>query len=205
VDYAHVMLPIGPFTETSGTFVNTEGRPQSFRGVVNPLAETRPGWKVLRVLGSMLGLAGFDYTASEQVRDEVLGPDLPARLDNRLREAALEDWRSERLPLERIGEVMMYHADAIVRRSPPLGATRDGQPPVASVAGVTLNSLGLRAGAAVRLRQGDGEAVVQLLLDERVPVGCVRVPAGHPLTAGLGPLFGPIEAAAVAVDERKVG
>jgi NADH-quinone oxidoreductase subunit G len=101
LDYAHVMLPIGPFTETSGTFVNTEGRPQSFRGVVNPLAETRPGWKVLRVLGSMLGLAGFDYTASEQVRDEVLGPDLLARLDNRLREAVLEDWRSERLPLER--------------------------------------------------------------------------------------------------------
>jgi NADH-quinone oxidoreductase subunit G len=80
LDYAHVMLPIGPFTETSGTFVNTEGRPQSFRGVVNPLAETRPGWKVLRVLGSMLGLAGFDYIASEQVRDEVLGPDLLARL-----------------------------------------------------------------------------------------------------------------------------
>src|SRR5690606_23621252 len=73
VDYAHVLLPIAPFTETSGTFVDTEGRAQSFRGVVNPLAETRPGWKVLRVLGTLLELDGFAYNSSEQVRDEVLG------------------------------------------------------------------------------------------------------------------------------------
>ena len=60
-DYADVLLPIAPFTETSGTFVNTEGRVQSFNGVVKPLGEARPAWKVLRVLGNLLGLAGFDY------------------------------------------------------------------------------------------------------------------------------------------------
>ena len=68
-----MLLPIAPFTETSGTFVNTEGRVQSFQGVVQPLGETRPAWKVLRVLGNLLGLAGFDQQSAEDVRVEALG------------------------------------------------------------------------------------------------------------------------------------
>jgi NADH dehydrogenase/NADH:ubiquinone oxidoreductase subunit G len=58
-DYADVLLPITPFTETSGSFVNTEGRIQSFTGVVRPLGDARPGWKVLRVLGNLLALPGL--------------------------------------------------------------------------------------------------------------------------------------------------
>ncbi|MDP0983977.1 molybdopterin-dependent oxidoreductase, partial [Klebsiella variicola] len=69
LEYADIVLPIAPFTETSGSFVNSEGRLQSFVGVVKPLAETRPAWKVLRVLGNLLGLAGFDQDSSEQVRE----------------------------------------------------------------------------------------------------------------------------------------
>ena len=72
-DVADVLLPIAPFTETSGTFVNAEGRVQSFHGVVKPLGEARPAWKVLRVLGNLLGLAGFEFESSEEVRDEALG------------------------------------------------------------------------------------------------------------------------------------
>ena len=72
-DVADVLLPIAPFTETSGTFVNAEGRVQSFHGVVKPLGEARPAWKVLRVLGNLLGLAGFDFETSDEVRDEALG------------------------------------------------------------------------------------------------------------------------------------
>jgi NADH-quinone oxidoreductase subunit G len=206
LDYAHVMLPIGPFTETSGTFVNTEGRAQSFRGVVNPLAETRPGWKVLRVLGTILGLEGFAYATSEQVRDEVLGQtEIGPRLDNRLRDDGIAASRSQAPELERIGEVMSYHADAIARRSPPLLATREGQPPIATMNSVTLAQLGLRVGAGVRVRQGNAEATLSLALDERLPARCVRIAAGHPATATLGPMFGAIEAAAVAADERKAG
>ena len=70
LDYADVLLPIAPFSETSGTFISTEGRVQSFNGVVKPLGETRPAWKVLRVLGTMLGLKGFDYDTSEAVRQD---------------------------------------------------------------------------------------------------------------------------------------
>ena len=65
LDYADVLLPIAPWTETSGTFINTEGRVQSFSAVVKPLGETRPAWKVLRVLGNLLGLAGFDHNDSQ--------------------------------------------------------------------------------------------------------------------------------------------
>jgi NADH-quinone oxidoreductase subunit G len=206
VDYAHVMLPIGPFTETSGTFVNTEGRPQSFRGVVNPLAETRPGWKVLRVLGTMLGVEGFGYTSSEQVRDEALAAgELSARLNNRLNDDGVDGARMQPALLERIGEVPAYHADAIVRRSPPLLATHEGRLPVASMSSETLTRLGLRAGGAVLLRQGQGEATLPVAADERIPPNCVRVPAGHPQTSALGSMFGPIEAQPVALDERKAG
>src|SRR6185437_16186222 len=84
-DVADVLLPVAPFTETSGTFVNAEGRVQSFHGVVKPLAETRPAWKVLRVLGNLLELDGFDFESSEEVREAALGDreTLAARLDNR--------------------------------------------------------------------------------------------------------------------------
>ncbi|MCC6534882.1 MAG: NADH-quinone oxidoreductase subunit G [Burkholderiales bacterium] len=206
-EYAHVLLPIAPFTETSGTFVNTEGRVQSFRGVVNPLGETRPGWKVLRVLGTNMGLAGFDYLSSEQVRSDALGDPsaLAERLDNRLANASIDDFGAEAPALERIGEIHSYHADAIVRRAPALAATREGESPVASMNAATLNRLGLRAGTPVRLRQGSGEASVPLVLDDRLPADCVRIGAGHPATASLGPLFGPIEASAAAVEARKAG
>jgi NADH-quinone oxidoreductase subunit G len=66
LDYADVLLPITPFTETSGTFVNAEGRVQSFNGVVRPLGDARPGWKVLRVLGNLLALPGFDQTRANR-------------------------------------------------------------------------------------------------------------------------------------------
>ena len=73
MDYADVLLPIAPFTETSGTFVNAEGTAQSFNGVVRALGDTRPGWKVLRVLGTILGLPGFEFDTAEEVRIAALG------------------------------------------------------------------------------------------------------------------------------------
>ena len=68
---ANVLLPIGTFVETSGTYVNLEGLWQSFAGAAKPLGESRPGWKVLRVLGNLAGVADFDYQSSEEVREEL--------------------------------------------------------------------------------------------------------------------------------------
>ena len=81
-EWADVMLPVSPFTETSGTFVNAQGLAQSFKGTVTPLGQTRPGWKVLRVLGNVLHLAGFDDETSESVRDAVLAGGIEGRLSN---------------------------------------------------------------------------------------------------------------------------
>src|SRR5690625_5658413 len=81
-DWADVMLPVSPFTETSGTFVNAEGRAQSFKGVAAPHADTRPAWKVLRVLGHLFQLQNFEEEPSEAAPDVTLDGESPPRLGN---------------------------------------------------------------------------------------------------------------------------
>ena len=193
LDYAHVILPIAPFTETSGTFINTEGRVQSFNAVVKPLGETRPAWKVLRVLGNLLGLAGFDYDSSEAVRAEALGgkpASVAERLNNKADSMAL-NLAAAAPALQRIADVPIHFADALARRAPSLQKTRDAVPPAARMNATTLAKLGLADGAQVKVSLG-GTAILAAQLDAGVPDGCVRVSAGHELTAGLGPMQGEI-------------
>ena len=191
LDYAHVLLPIGPFTETSGTFVSTEGRVQSFRGVVQPLAETRPAWKVLRVLGNLLGIAAFDYDSSEQVLQDALpATDVASRLNNRLGAPVIGKVDAPGEEIERIAEVPIYQADAVVRRSAPLQMTRDAAEPVAAMHGDTFTRLKLRDGDQVKITQGGGSAVLATLRDDKLPLNCVRIAAAHPLTAQLGGMAG---------------
>jgi len=192
-EYADVLLPIAPFTETSGTFVNCEGRMQSFNGVVKPLGEARPAWKVLRVLGNLMSLPGFDYETSEAVRDDACRTDaVAAKLDNRLSGVALELNPGSALTLERIADVPVYFSDPIVRRAQSLQRTRDALPPRAWLGTTLAQKLGVKTGERVRVRQGDGETVVEVAIDDRLPAGCVRLAAAHRHTAGLGPMFGPI-------------
>ena len=189
-DYANALLPIAPFTETSGSFVNAEGRRQSFNGVVKPLGEARPAWKVLRVLGNLLGLAGFDYDSSEQVRDEIGSADqLAGRLDNRLAGMALQT-PVVSAGLQRIADVPIYATDAIVRRAAALQHTRDAAMPRAWMNAALLAKLGLKDGQAVKVRQGEGEAAVNAACDERLPQDCVRLAAAHAVTSKLGPMSG---------------
>ncbi len=191
LDYAHALLPIAPFTETSGTFISTEGRVQSFKAVVQPLAETRPAWKVLRVLGNLLDVADFDYDSSEAVRQEALSGDIAARLNNRIKDGVLEKVAAVATgEIERIGEVPIYQADALVRRASALQKTRDASDPVAAMPGTLFSQLGLRDGDCVRITQGGGTAVLPAVRDDRLPANCICVPAAHPLTAELGAMFG---------------
>jgi len=195
VDVADVMLPISPFTETAGSFVNAEGRLQGFHGVVKPLGDARPGWKVLRVLGNLLGLDGFQYETSDEVRAEALGDGsgIAARLSNAA--GAVPQATSAALPvLERLSPVGIYHADAVVRRSVPLQLTTDAQ--LAGFAGISAalwTALGLQEGGSVRITQGGASAVLPARLDAALAPSVVRLTAGHPRTAGLGPLFGEIQ------------
>ncbi|MBM3368698.1 MAG: NADH-quinone oxidoreductase subunit G, partial [Betaproteobacteria bacterium] len=192
-DVGDVLLPIVPFTETPGTFISTEGRVQGFHAAVRPLGDARPAWKVLRVLGTMLGLPGFEYESIEEVRAACLGgKDVPAMLSNAIDPVAGSSGASMASGVQRIANVPIYFADPLVRRSLPLQKTSDARPPRAWMNARMLAALGAIDGSLVLVRQGEGEAGLVAALDDRLPDNCVRVAAAHPSTAALGPMFGHI-------------
>ncbi|MEZ2351496.1 NADH-quinone oxidoreductase subunit NuoG [Caballeronia sp. RCC_10] len=194
MEYADVLLPIAPFTETSGTFVNAEGTAQSFNGVVRGLGDTRPGWKVLRVLGTMLGLPGFEFDTAEEVRIAALGTgDLTTRLSNKTTVAAKRAASNIAVKggFERLADVPIYHADALVRRAPSLhltAAARDAN--VAGLPTTLFDKLGLKDGDAVRVKQGNLSVVLPAVRDANLAESVVRVPAATAAGAALGGLFG---------------
>lgn len=194
LEYADVLLPVSPFTETSGTFVNTEGRAQSFYAAVKPLAETRPAWKVLRVLGNLLELAGFDYSSSEDVRSEVMNgaasgaPEFVSGLDNRVENVALS-LDSAVTGIERVTDIPTYFADAIVRRAPSLEKTRDSVAPTLRMNAETLARLNIAAGDAVKVGAGGTAVLLHAALDTTLPDAVARVSAAHPDTVALGAMF----------------
>jgi len=200
-DYAQVLLPVSPFTESAGTFVNTEGRVQGFHACVHPLGESRPAWKVLRVLGNLLDLPGFEYESAAEVREECLrGVDVASRLSNRT-DLAARGAPGAGAAIERVADVPIYFADPLVRRAGSLRKTRAAQPPRAWMNASTLQGLGVAAGQPVRVRQGEGEARLFAALDERLPDRCVRVAAAHSSTSGLGAMFGALTIEKISVEQ----
>jgi NADH-quinone oxidoreductase subunit G len=205
MEYADVLLPIAPYTETSGTFINCEGRIQSFNGSVKPLGDARPGWKVLRVLGNLLELDGFAYETSEAIRREILGGtstnenEISERLNNI---AGVEPRISSTSSsgLERIADVLIYSSDNIVRRARSLQKTRDGQSPKAWFSTALLQNLGVAEGDKVNVKQGTGSVVLSAAHDKQLPENVVRISSGHLSTITLGAMFGPI-----SVEKASVG
>ena len=193
MDYAHVLLPSAQFAETSGTYVNLEGVWQTMSGAVSPPGEARPGWKVLRVLGNLFELEGFDYQDSAEVlnecRDRVANvmPSAPAQTS--LQPAESLDHAGT---IFRIGRVPMYATDPLVRRAAALQSTADG-----AFRGVHINSglareLGLRDGENAAVGQNGTSLNFAVVVDDHVPDGCAGLAAGIVETAGLGPSFGPM-------------
>jgi NADH-quinone oxidoreductase subunit G len=181
-DVAHVLLPLAPFTETDGTFVNAEGRFQSFSAAVTPAGEARPGWKILRVLGNLFKLAGFDYTAASEVRAEVQPPLAPS---TRLKARRFVPAAAAK-GLQRIAEVPMYSIDPLVRRASALHKTRDNSGPVARMHPREAQKQGVGSSARLRVIAGGESVTLDFLLDRRIPEGCVSIPAGYPETLALG-------------------
>jgi NADH-quinone oxidoreductase subunit G len=194
--FADVLLPVSPFTETSGTFVSAEGRAQSFNGSVKPLGDTRPAWKVLRVLGNLLSLEGFAYESSEEIRNEILGSskldgvDLAVRLNNHADIALHPVQRSQ--GIERLADVPLYFSDAIVRRAESLQQTTDARAPHAVLSLSLAEKLGVTPGDKVRVSQGTTTIVIDCAVDRGLPDNVVRVASAHASTAALGPMFGAI-------------
>ena len=189
---ADVLLPIAPFTETAGAYVNAEGRLQAFQGVVKGLGDSRPAWKVLRVLGNLLGLEGFSQESVEEVRAQALGDvsSLSGRLSNR--SPGIPQVTPGGSGLQRVADVPVYATDAIVRRAPALQHTADAKAPVVGLPSALWVQLGLQAGAKVKVSQGSASAVLPAREDSTLAASAVRVAAGHPSTEALGPMFGAV-------------
>ena len=193
-DYADVLLPIAPFAETAGSFVNMEGRLQSFHGAVKPQGEARPAWKVLRVLGNLLSLNGFDYDSVDAVRADVLPEgqaSIDTHLDNLIGSVDLVLGPVNE-GLERLGETALYQLDPLTRRAASLQKTPDAASPLMWLHGDVLVRLQLDEGKLARVRQGETEAVLPVWRDDRLAVDVIRVPAAFAQTASLGARLGAI-------------
>ena len=194
LEVADVILPISPFTETVSTFVNAEGSAQTVQPAVKPLGDSRPGWKVLRVLGGLLDVDGFLYNSPEEVLGEALNETYCTHLNNQATSKVITNGNSALSNgLERVADVNIYAGDQIVRRSPALQLTRDAKRGnQAGLNQILFTELGLKEGDAVRVSQGDQSVDLPASLEVNLASGAVRISAGTMPSAKLGPMFGPI-------------
>src|SRR3970282_1220895 len=143
--------------------------------------------KVLRVLGSLLGLPGFELDSIEEVRSACLkAGEIAPRLSNRINLQGQQAVSAS--GIQRIADVPIYFAAPLVRRSPPLQKTRDARPPKAWMNSRLLQKLGVAAGQPIAVNG----VKIAAALDDKLPDDCVRIAAAHPSTAAIGPMFGPL-------------
>ena len=194
LEVADVILPIATYTETVSSFVNLEGRVQTIQPAVKPLGDARPAWKVLRVLGGLLNLDGFLYNMPEEVLGDALGDNYCTKLDNQPTTNTLSNGNLAPLNgLERLADVNIYAGDPIVRRSPALQLTRDAKRGNQVGLGRALfQELGLKEGDLVRVTQGSQSVDLPATLEANLALGAVRISAGTPASAKLGPMFGSV-------------
>lgn len=197
-EHANVILPIAPFTETAGTFVNVLGNWQSFNGVASAFGLSRPAWKVLRVLGNFLHLEGFDYESSEDIRNEVKA--LVAKVSPSSQTASSQTTlvQTKNEMLSRVGEIPIYAVDNLVRRAQPLQEIQPvmlGDLAAVRIHPETAAQLKLLDGQIVSVKQHASAVELPVLLDARIARGAAWIPGGIEATKDLGNLFGEVEIA----------
>ncbi|SCZ49449.1 NADH-quinone oxidoreductase subunit NuoG [Thiohalomonas denitrificans] len=175
--YADAILPIALYPETSGTYVNGEGRWQSFTGCANPPGEARPAWKLLRVFGNLLDIEGFGYMGSDEVFAEVQGACSDLRPDNG------RAWQAPTpgpapTGIVRITDFPIYAVDPMVRRSAPLQDTALAAPVAVHACADTLADADLSGAGRLRVRCGDSDIELPVVADERVPRGSIYIASG---------------------------
>ena len=199
--YADVLLPIAPSTETSGTFINIAGTAQTFKAAVRPLGETRPGWKVLRVLGNLLGLEGFEYNSSEEVLKAFMPGNLASLLNNVVPEQTVAGVAMNG-QLELAAYAPIYDTDALVRRADSLRKTKAAKPALAQIGVQTAQTLGLNSGDTIKLTDSEGGTLqAAVLVNKTIAENTVLVPMGRTETQSLRTVFGGATVEAVVASE----
>lgn len=188
LEYADVILPVSVFTETAGSFVNIEGKLQTFNGVTKPLGDAKPAWKVIRVLANNLGLSGFEYENIEDVRKELATlNDASSLLNNSVNvEQLVVAPKHAADSLVRLGSINIYNTDSIVRRSEALQATKIAQPKV-SISLSLAEKLGLQDGDMSNVTQSGVSAEFKVHVCHKLTdnvVSLSRRATGH-MMAGL--------------------
>ena len=192
-DYADVILPLAAFSESSGTYVNAEGFWQSFKGATSALGESRPGWKILRVLANLMKVDGFEYMSSEDVRDEVKEQCRDIQLDNALTgDSPLAEFTKES-GLHRVGDVPLYAVDSLVRRSTSLQLTKDADQNHVAINSVLAAKLKLEEGDRVSITQSGHSELTDIKIDNAIADDCVWLPASEELSIHMGNTYSPIE------------
>ncbi len=192
-EYADVILPLASFAETSGTYVNAEGFWQSFKGATTPLGDSRPGWKIMRVLGNLLNLDGFDYMSSEDVRNDVKEQCRDIQLDNTLAADAPVASITKSKGLQRIAEVPLYAVDSLVRRAAPLQNTQDAQQSVISINSSLAQKLKLEEGDVANFIQDENKISANVKINNGIADDCVSLPAALEFSKNLQSGFASIE------------
>jgi NADH-quinone oxidoreductase subunit G len=175
-DVADVLLPAASFMETSGTYVNAEGLWQSFNAVLEAKGEPRPAWKILRVLGNLSGVDGFEFMSSQDVKNEVRAQCESIELSNMIGAAANNIDISAAAGLHRASDVPMYAGDAVVRRADALQRTVDAQSMCVRLNSAEAERLSLTTAATVTVKQGDNSAALDLVIDDSIPDDCAWIP-----------------------------
>jgi NADH-quinone oxidoreductase subunit G len=179
-EYADVILPISPFSETSGTFVNAEGRWQSFEGVVNPQGEARPAWKVLRVFGNLFECDGFEYVSSKEVLDELKALTKDLAISNEMEWHCPSSLRASSQGIEGISDRSMYAGDGLVRRATSLQQVAGTNQLAIRVNQAVAESAGLADGQQAKAKKNNVEITLPVVIDDRVPDDSALMPETIP-------------------------
>ncbi|MCW9031216.1 MAG: NADH-quinone oxidoreductase subunit NuoG, partial [Gammaproteobacteria bacterium] len=176
--YADVLLPVSPSSETSGTFVNAEGTWQSFAGAVTPLAETRPAWKVLRVLGNIFEVDGFDYITSEDVREEAKQQAGTLNTSNKMQWRCPSSLAKSTDAVNRIGLLPIYAVDGVVRRSEALQQTDDAIPACVIINADLAKQNNIQDEDNIVVAQNDVKLTLRVHIEDSIPNNCAVIPQG---------------------------
>jgi NADH-quinone oxidoreductase subunit G len=205
-NYATVMLPISPFSETSGTFINMEGKRQQFGPVAPAKGQSRPAWRLIAALGKLFGFSGFEYESIEKVREALRSvyDDLDANLRKKIDINEMPDALRPIEGIERFADVPMYSVDAVVRRAPALQSTKEAIRDYLWLGSDLSKELGAVNGDVVRVEQDGKHIELPAQIDVSLAGSVVRVPMTSNASKVIGGIGGPVQITKVASFEANV-